>query len=137
MDGAVSLLVVEDDDNAREALVELFLFEGYAVTAAAGGRAAGARLGAGAPLDAIVLDLGLPDVDGVEVIRAAHALPKSPALIVFTGHYRYKRAAEAAGCAAFVLKPDVDELLARVRALVSVVPLSPPTDMRERDARRA
>jgi two-component system, OmpR family, KDP operon response regulator KdpE len=139
MDGAAHLLVVEDDANAREALVELFRFEGYIAVAAADGRTALARLRTDAPVDAVVVDLGLPDIDGVDVIRAARTLPNSPAVIVFTGHYRHKRAAEAAGCDAFILKPDVDELRARVSALVGVVPISPPRDIpaKERDARRA
>ena len=137
MDGAIRLLVVEDDANAREALVELLQFEGYSVVAAADGRTALARLRADAPLDAVVVDLGLPDIDGVDVITTARTLTNSPAVIVFTGHYRYKRDAEAAGCDAFVLKPDVEKLLAQVSALV--VPFSPAADIyaKERDARRA
>src|SRR5690348_13895958 len=96
MDGAIRLLVVEDDANAREAVVELLRCEGSTTVAAADGRTAMAHLHA--PLDAIVVDLGLPDIDGVDVIHAARAHPNKPAVIVFTGHYRYKRAAEAAGC---------------------------------------
>ena len=122
MEGA-RLLVVEDDTNAREALVELLRCEGYMTVAAPDGLTALGRLRTHV-VDAVVVDLGLPDIDGVDVIQAARTLPNKPAVIVFTGHYRYKRAAEAAGCDAFVLKPDVEKLLAEVSALVGAVPFA-------------
>lgn len=68
--------------------------------------------------DVVVLDFGLPDLDGVHVIRAARACPAVPAVVVFTGYHRLKDDAEEAGCDAFILKPDVDELLDTPHAIV-------------------
>jgi len=66
-----------------------------------------------------VLDLGLPDVDGLEIIRTARALPDPPAVVAFTGHHRLKADAEAAGCDVFILKPDLDQLLARLAVIAA------------------
>jgi CheY-like chemotaxis protein len=66
-----------------------------------------------------VLDLGLPDVDGLEIIRTARALPDPPAVVVFTGHHRLKADAEAAGCDVFIPKPDLDPLLARLAVIAA------------------
>ena len=112
---APRILVVEDDADGRDPLAEILGLQGYAVTGAADGATAIGQLGA---FDVVVLDLGLPDVAGVDVIRAARALPDGPAVVVFSGHHRLRADAEAAGCAAFVLKPDLDELLAVIEAHV-------------------
>jgi|SRR5690349_970422 CheY-like chemotaxis protein len=112
------VLVVEDDPDAREPLTELLRMEGYDVTSAADGGTALARLRTDEPYDALVVDLVLPDVDGFEVIREAHAFPASPAVLVFTGHHRDKAAAEAAGCDAFILKPDIEQLLTQLSMLI-------------------
>ena len=112
---APRILVVEDDADGRDPLAEILALQGYAVTGAADGATAIGQLGA---FDVVVLDLGLPDVAGVDVIRAARALRDGPAVVVFSGHHRLRADAEAAGCAAFVLKPDLDELLAVIEAHV-------------------
>jgi two-component system KDP operon response regulator KdpE len=61
----------------------------------------------------VILDLGLPDADGVDVIRKLRQLPEPPAVVVVTGHTdagRRKTAIEA-GASACLLKPtDPDEL---------------------------
>ena len=112
------VLVVEDDADGREPLGEILRLQGYAVAGAADGVTAIAQLGDG--FDVVILDLGLPDVEGLDVIRAARALPDGrPDVVVFTGHHRLQADAEAAGCTAFVLKPDLDELLARLTGIVA------------------
>ena len=121
---APRILIVEDDGDGREPLAEILRLQGYAVTDTADGASAIGQLGA---FDVVVLDLGLPDVAGVDVIRAARALPDGPAVVVFSGHHRLRADAEAAGCAAFVLKPDLDELLAVIEAHVGqAVAAKPP-----------
>src|SRR5690349_16850703 len=110
------ILVVEDDADGRDALAEILRLQGYAVTSAPDCASAISVLDT-EPCDLVVLDLGLPDLGGVDVIRAARALPDGgPAVVVFSGHHRLRADAEAAGCAAFVLKPDLDELLAVIEA---------------------
>jgi DNA-binding NarL/FixJ family response regulator len=66
------------------------------------------------------MDLGLPDeASGLNVIRAVCATPGRPAVVVFTGHHRRKADAEAAGCDSFILKPDLEELLATVNSAIA------------------
>ena len=112
------VLVVEDHTDGRESLVDILEFQGYDVTSVADGAAGLAQL-CGAPFEAVVLDLGLPDIDGVEVIRAARARSAAPAILVFTGFHRLKDAAEAAGCDAFILKPELEQLLASLGTMVA------------------
>ena len=111
------LLVVEDDADGRDPLTELFTLEGYDATSVGDGATAIDRLSAGA-FDVLVMDIGLPKVSGLDVVRAARALADPPAVIVFTGHHRLKAEAEAAGCDAFVLKPELEEL-ARVSTVIA------------------
>jgi CheY-like chemotaxis protein len=113
------LLIVEDDPDGRDALAEIFRLDGFAVGSAADGDAALAQLRS-ARFDVVIMDLGLPDeASGLDVIRTVCATPGRPAVVVFTGHHRRKADAEAAGCDAFVLKPDVEELLATVNSAIS------------------
>ena len=115
---AARVLIVEDDADGRDPLVEVLRAEGYEVATAADGAAAIGQLDG---CDVLVLDLGLPDVDGLDVVRTARALPRPPAVVVFSGHHRLRAEAEAAGCAAFVLKPDLDALLGHLSALATPV----------------
>ena len=117
--GAARVLVIEDDPDGREPLIELLRMEGYDVTPAADGGTALARLRTDEPFDALIVDFILPDIDAIEVIRATHALKDRPAVIVFTGYHRQKTAAEAAGSDAFILKPDIEQLLAQLRTLIA------------------
>jgi len=116
--GTPRMLVVEDDAEGREPLTEVLGLQGYDATSVGDGRTAIERIRSG-EFDVVVLDLGLPDIAGVEIIRAARALPDGPAVVVFTGHHRLRAAAEAAGCDAFILKPNLDELLARVSTAIA------------------
>jgi two-component system KDP operon response regulator KdpE len=117
------VLVVEDDGDGREPLTEVLRLEGYEVSSAADGATAIACVRV-ETYDALVLDIGLPDVDGLDVIRAMRphggrpGRPHGPVVIVFSGYHRLRADAEAAGCDGFVLKPDLDDLLARLRTAV-------------------
>ena len=64
------ILMVEDDENLRRALALTLRARAYQVTDVATGRAALDQLN-GHPFDVVILDLGLPDMDGVEVIKPA------------------------------------------------------------------
>src|SRR5437899_3190040 len=121
------LLVVEDDADGREPLTELLALQGYNATSASDGGSAIEQLRA-ERFDVLVIDLGLSDdVTGLDVVRAARALADPPGVIAFTGHHRLKAEAEAAGCDAFVLKPELEELLARVSATIGArVGRTPP-----------
>jgi len=117
MDARAHLLLVDDHAEGLEALTEVLSVLGYRVTSAATGEAAIAHLGA-EPFDALVLDLGLPDVDGIAVLRAARSCSHPPAAVVFTGHHRLREEAEEAGCDAYILKPELEQLVAQLQTLL-------------------
>jgi Response regulators consisting of a CheY-like receiver domain and a winged-helix DNA-binding domain len=111
------ILVVDDDAGLARALSINLRAHGYDVETALDGRtaldAAGAR-----PPDLIVLDLGLPDLDGVEVVSGLRGWCTSPILVLSARNTQdQKVAALDAGADDYVTKPfGMDELLARVRA---------------------
>ena len=114
---APEILIVEDDPQIRRFLRATFTAEQYrfqeAVTAAEGIAQAAAR-----QPDLIVLDLGLPDRDGLEVIRKVREWTQTPIIVLSArGQERDKVTALDSGADDFVSKPfAVGELLARVRA---------------------
>ncbi len=114
------VLVVEDDVDISRQLVGVLTDAGYAVDAAADGEE-GHFLGETEPYDAILLDLGLPTLDGVTVLeRWRRAGVKTPVLIL-TARDRWsdKVAGFDAGADDYVAKPFyIEEVLARLRALV-------------------
>jgi two-component system KDP operon response regulator KdpE len=112
------VLVVDDEPQILRALRINLHARGYEVQTAADGRQALSRAGSYQP-DIIVLDLGLPDLDGVEVIRGVRGWSTVP-IIVLSGRVGSsdKVAALDAGADDYVTKPfDIDELLARLRAV--------------------
>jgi len=110
------ILLVDDEPSILAALTPLLRARGYDVRTAMSGRA-GLELLNRSPPDVLVLDLGLPDMDGVEVcelVRAEHAVP----IVVLSarGGERDKVAALDAGADDYVTKPfGAEELLARLR----------------------
>jgi two-component system KDP operon response regulator KdpE len=111
-----TVLVVEDDIETRAALARELRARGYRVEEAEDGRSALRRWDARRP-DIILLDLGLPDVDGVEVIKRIRREATTPILIL-SGRYdeREKVAALDRGADDYVTKPfGVEELNARLR----------------------
>jgi len=114
---ATRVLVVDDEPQILRALALNLTARGYAVTTAADGTAALDAIAAGA-LDVVILDLGLPDVDGLDVIRAVRTYSQIPIIVVSarTGGSE-KVTAFDLGADDYVTKPfDLPELLARLRA---------------------
>jgi DNA-binding response OmpR family regulator len=113
------VLVVEDDEGIGRSLVKTLAGQGYDVGWARTGAEALALVGSGT--DLVVLDLGLPDIDGLEVCRRLRQRSPSPQVLVLTA-----RREEAdvvlgldAGADDYLVKPfRLAELLARVRARV-------------------
>ncbi|ODU33162.1 MAG: hypothetical protein BGP24_09325 [Lysobacterales bacterium 69-70] len=108
------ILVVDDNDAAREGIAELLRAVGHAVTSAADG-AAGIAAARQLRPDIAILDIGLPQMDGYEVARRLRALPDRPAprLIALTGYGRepdLQRGREA-GFALYLTKPLLDRLI--------------------------
>jgi two-component system, OmpR family, KDP operon response regulator KdpE len=114
-----TVLLVEDDDATRVALSRDLAAHGYRVEVAADGQAALARWGARRP-DAVLLDLGLPDMDGVAVIRRIRREALTPILVVSArGSEATKVEALELGADDYVTKPfGMAELHARLRALL-------------------
>ncbi len=114
----MKVLVVEDEPQLLRAMRITLHARGYEVCTAATGQRALAEAAAAHP-DLIVLDLGLPDLDGVTVIEGLRSWSSVP-IIVLSGRTSGgdKVAALDAGADDYVTKPfGVDELLARIRAV--------------------
>jgi len=114
-----AVLVVDDDPALVRALTINLKARGYEVHAAATGSGA-LRLAAAHPPDAVVLDLGLPDLDGSEVIAGLRGWTDVPILVLSAREQSAaKVAALDAGADDYVVKPfGMDELLARLRAAI-------------------
>jgi two-component system OmpR family response regulator len=115
------LLLVEDDTMIGEVVLDLLRAEHYAVDWVKDGEMADTALRQSQSYDLVMLDLGLPRKDGLEVLRAMRARKdRTPVLIATARDAVEQRIAGLdAGADDYVLKPyDLDELLARLRALV-------------------
>lgn len=111
------ILVVEDDDGIRNVVRSLLETENYRVAEAETAARAGVEARANKP-DLILVDLGLPDRDGLEVIRAVRVWSTVPIIVLSARTMEdQKIAALDAGADDYVTKPfSAAELLARVRA---------------------
>jgi two-component system, OmpR family, KDP operon response regulator KdpE len=111
-----TVLIVEDDDETRAALVRDLAARGYRVEQAADGRSALRRWEMRRP-DVVLLDLGLPDMDGLRVIRRIRGEATTP-IVILSGRFGEREKVEALerGADDYVTKPfGVDELNARLR----------------------
>ena len=114
------LLVVEDDPDLRRQLTAALEDAGYAVDAAKDGEE-GHFLGDTEPYDAVVLDLGLPIIDGVSVLEKWRRSGRKMPVLILTARDRWsdKVAGFDAGADDYVAKPfHMAEVLARIRALL-------------------
>ncbi|GAA1271131.1 response regulator [Streptomyces sp. NBC_00117] len=123
------VLVVEDDPQLVRALVINLQARRYGVDPAPDGATA-LRLAAARQPDAVVLDLGLPDMDGTDVIKALRSWTRVPILVLSARRASDEKvAALDAGADDYITKPfSMDELLARLRAAVrrtEAAPLAP------------
>jgi two-component system KDP operon response regulator KdpE len=112
------ILVVDDDPQIVRALRINLRARGYEVDVAADGRTA-LKTAAAHPPDLVVLDLGLPDMDGADIIRGLRGWSTVP-IIVLSGRAEGtdKVGALDAGADDYITKPfGIDELLARIRAV--------------------
>ncbi|MCX7222923.1 MAG: response regulator transcription factor [Burkholderiales bacterium] len=114
------LLVVEDDLALQRQLVEALSANGYAVDIASDGREA-LYLGQEQEYDAVILDVGLPLMDGISVLRKWRAEQRTMPVLILTARddWHDKVSGIDAGADDYVTKPfHLQELLARVRALI-------------------
>jgi two-component system KDP operon response regulator KdpE len=117
------ILVVDDEPQIVRALTITLKARAYEVVIAVSGRQALAVAAQSSP-DLVLLDLGLPDLDGVDVIRGLRSWSKVP-IIVLSGRHQGTSKVDAldAGADDYVTKPfNIDELLARLRAATRRAP---------------
>lgn len=116
----LEILVVDDDPALRSALDRALKLEGYRVSFAHDGRQA-LQLITGGSQDAVILDLGLPLMDGIEVCRRVRERGDRTPVLMLTARDAVSDRVEGldAGADDYLVKPfALDELLARVRALL-------------------
>jgi len=124
----ISVLLIEDDAEIRSALARALGARDFDVVEAANGLNGLQKLIDQSP-EIVVLDLGLPDIDGLEVLQRVRAFSTMPVIVV-TAHHQQAEKIRAldAGADDYVTKPfDTEELLARIRATLRRVPQTNPT----------
>ena len=117
----MKILVVDDERAVRESLRRALELEGYEIELAADGREALERLEGESEPDAMILDVLMPDVDGLEVCRRLRGSGSKLPVLMLTARTQVEDRVEGldAGADDYVTKPfALDELLARVRALL-------------------
>ncbi|MBP8275024.1 MAG: response regulator transcription factor [Acidobacteria bacterium] len=121
------ILVVDDEPNIQATVRPLLASSGYEVISAMSGRAALDAVERQAP-DVVVLDLGLPDIDGIEVCRLIREERSLPIIVLSArGAEKDKVHALDAGADDYVTKPfGSEELLARIRVALRRVEVSVP-----------
>ena len=120
---SVRVLVVEDDDSVAGALVDVLRLNGYAARRVSTGTAAVEMTGSGWP-DLVLLDVGLPDGDGLRVCATIRQSSSVPIIVVSAqGDERRKVEGLRAGADDYVTKPfGSRELMARVEAVLRRTP---------------
>ena len=114
------ILIVDDDRSLRDALRRALVLDGYDTVSAGDGTEALTQVSVAAP-DAVVLDIGLPDVDGLEVSRRLRAAGNRIPILMLTARDAIADRIDGldAGADDYLVKPfDVGELKARLRALL-------------------
>jgi len=117
----MKVLLVEDTEAVRGALAKVLRAQGWRVATADTGMGALERVADSAdPPDLVLLDLGLPDLDGIEVCRRIRGLSSVPIIAVTArGHDSARVMGLRSGADDYVVKPfSVDELLARIEAVM-------------------
>jgi two-component system, OmpR family, response regulator MprA len=128
----MKVLVVDDDRAVRDALRRVLTLAGYELQTADGGAEAIELVAASVP-DAVVLDVGMPGLDGLEVCRRLRRLGNRVPILMLTARVEIsdRVAGLDAGADDYLIKPfDVAELKARLRALLRrTVPEGDPDEL--------
>lgn len=113
-------LIIEDEDTLREQIVDRLQSEGFAIDSASDGQE-GLYMAREMPIDVAVVDLGLPGMDGMEIIRQVRDEGHMYPILILTARDRWEDrvAGLEAGADDYLGKPfHLEELLARLRALL-------------------
>src|SRR3954469_22542428 len=117
---AIRILLVEDDPDLAQRLASGLQGAGFVVEHAADGET-GLELGRSEDFDAVILDLGLPDIQGVEVLRRWRKAGREMPVLILTARGSWTEKVEGlnAGADDYITKPShVQEIAARLRALI-------------------
>lgn len=116
----MKLLLIEDDATLRDNLAQRFRDDGFSVEVAADGRE-GLYFATEYPVDLAIIDLGLPEIPGLEIIKKARQAGKTYPVLVLTARDRWQDKVDglSAGADDYVVKPfHYEEVNARVNALL-------------------
>ena len=119
--GAGRVLIVDDEKSIRDSFARTLGYEGYSASSAPDGKTALAMLGEG-QFDAVLLDIKMPGMDGIEVLKRIREMDRDLPVVVISGHGSVATAVEATkiGAFNFVEKPtDRDRLLIEVRNAIA------------------
>ena len=110
------ILVIEGHADVGSTLCALLELWGHSAMLASGGVRGVTQALRHMP-DVIIVDLGLPDLDGCKVVQLirADARGATPVIVAYSGYAQREREALEAGCDAFVLKPEVEQLASVVK----------------------
>lgn len=114
------LLVIEDDEALRESLCRQLADQGFTLERAGDGRE-GLYFGLEYPIDLAIVDLGLPEISGLDLIRELREKGRTYPILVLTARDRWQDKVDglSAGADDYVVKPfHFEEVLARVNALL-------------------
>ena len=114
------LLVIEDDATLRETLTTKLGDAGFAIEQAADGKE-GLYFALEYPIDLAIIDIGLPEMSGLDIIREVRKQGKSYPILILTARDRWEDKVDGldAGADDYVVKPfQFEEVIARVNALV-------------------
>lgn len=133
----IRLLLVDDEESFLLSSARVLERRGFSVDIAPNGVSALEKIEA-KEYDAVVLDVKMPDIDGIEVFNHIHRINEALPVILLTGHGSFEDAFETskAGIADYLSKPiDMDELAEKIHTAVSVAadrsvdePLAPPAE---------
>src|SRR5512139_2365588 len=122
-----TVLVVDDERNILVTLSRALSMEGHVVETATGGREALEKLAA-APIDAVVMDVRMPDLDGLEVLRRAREARPDLPVVIMSGHGSIETVRQAFRLGAFdyLEKPitEKEKLVAAVRNALALTRLA-------------
>ena len=114
------ILIIDDDPNLRKTLSGIIEMKGYGALSAADGKN-GLAIIEGNPVSLVLIDLGLPDIPGVDLLKRIKALYPLTQAIILTGHATLDSAIEATNLGAFsyLKKPfDIDQLMLQIQRAI-------------------
>src|SRR5947207_3275257 len=115
------VLIIDDEEGIRSSLRMIFEYEGFEVLLAANGPA-GLKMAERETPDLVFLDIKMPQMDGLEVLKQIKAAEGSPPVVILSGHGNVKTAVEATKLGAFDFiekPPEADRILLVARNALS------------------